>query len=65
MFDTFYRTDPSRNNPAQGHGLGLAIVRDIIAGHGGRAWAENLSGLTVFIELPILLQEVPSEDTDR
>lgn len=35
IFEPFVRLDPSRNKKTGGHGLGLAIVRNIIEGHGG------------------------------
>jgi two-component system heavy metal sensor histidine kinase CusS len=39
IFDRFYRTDDSRSRRAEGHGLGLAIVRAIALMHGGHAFA--------------------------
>ena len=37
LFDRFYRVDPSRANPGDTGGLGLAIVRSIMHLHGGEA----------------------------
>lgn len=53
LFDPFYRTDPSRTNPAGGSGLGLSIVREAVAHMGGRVWAESVpeGGLNIIIEL--------------
>ncbi|TMK26359.1 MAG: two-component sensor histidine kinase, partial [Actinobacteria bacterium] len=39
VFDRFHRTDPARDRASGGAGLGLAIVRAIVQGHGGRASA--------------------------
>jgi len=53
LFDPFYRTDPSRTNPAGGSGLGLSVVREAVAHMGGRVWAESVpeGGLNIIIEL--------------
>lgn len=51
IFDEFYRVDESRNKK-EGNGLGLYIVKNLVESMGGRVWAENQNGLSVFIELP-------------
>ena len=35
IFDRFYRVDPSRDRQTGGHGLGLAIARQIAAARSG------------------------------
>lgn len=54
-FERFTRGDDARTQGASGAGLGLAIVRAIIAAHGGVAEARNgppLGGAVVTIRLP-------------
>ena len=41
LFDRFYRADPSRHQPHDSNGLGLAIVAAIMRLHGGRAEVEQ------------------------
>lgn len=53
LFDSFYRVDDSRNKMETGSGIGLAVVREIVQGHGGKVWAENRNGLAIIINLPI------------
>jgi PAS domain S-box-containing protein len=40
VFDKFVQSSKTRTG-AGGTGLGLSICREIVAGHGGRIWAEN------------------------
>lgn len=75
IFHKFYRAyDPSRHSTGAykfmgaGPGLGLTIARGIIAGHGGRIWAESpghdmntFPGSTFHIVLPL----TPPEDARR
>ncbi|MBN4016234.1 HAMP domain-containing protein [Rhodospirillaceae bacterium AH-315-P19] len=55
VFRPFYRLDTSRNRETGGVGLGLAISRDVIRGHGGDIAldASPLGGLRVRIRLPL------------
>jgi signal transduction histidine kinase len=50
----FYRVESSRNRGTGGAGLGLAIAKDIVEGHGGELLVENREGggLCVTIRLP-------------
>jgi signal transduction histidine kinase len=44
IFERFYRVDTSRSRSTGGAGLGLSIVRQLVAAHGGRVWAESEVG---------------------
>lgn len=57
VFDRFYKADPSRTphgaHAEGGSGLGLSIVKAIVARHGGRVSVSSQPGRTVFrVELP-------------
>ena len=54
VFDTFYREDASRGN-VSGHGLGLAIAKQIIENHRGKIWVQSKAGegTEVFLCLPL------------
>jgi signal transduction histidine kinase len=54
LFDAFYRSDPSRNNPSKGSGLGLAIAAKIVEHFGGTIRAANApqGGLSIIMTFP-------------
>jgi signal transduction histidine kinase len=56
VFEPFARVDGSRSRVA-GTGIGLSVVRDIAAAHGGRAWIEDApsGGARVVVEMPTLI----------
>lgn len=58
LFNPFYRID--RGGPlVKGLGLGLAVARGLVEGHGGRIWAESRSGegATFIFVLPLAENE--------
>ena len=56
LFKPFYRVDDSRGTTTGGMGLGLAIVRNAVAVHGGTVSAKNVvpHGLEVELRLPLV-----------
>lgn len=56
IFDAFFRGDKARQNPGNGSGLGLSIVKEIMKGHGGSIRAEEGvggKGLKFVMEFPL------------
>lgn len=52
IFRRFYRLDEARTMSGS-YGLGLSIAQNIVTAHGGRIWAEGVSGGNVFtVTLP-------------
>ncbi len=64
IWDRFWRLERDRGSAVAGTGIGLSVVRELVALHGGRAWAEDApvsgpegrTGSRFVIELPLVLQ---------
>ena len=56
IFERFYRVDRGRSRMSGGTGLGLSMVRHIVANHGGRVSVESTEGkgATFTMEFPLL-----------
>ena len=54
IFDRFYKTSSAKGMASRGSGLGLSIVKAVVARHGGRVSATSTlgEGTTIRIELP-------------
>jgi signal transduction histidine kinase len=54
IFDRFYKTASAKGIASRGSGLGLSIVKAVVARHGGRVSAESAvgRGTTIRLELP-------------
>jgi signal transduction histidine kinase len=54
IFDKFSTAPSGRDGKTEGTGLGLAICKAIVEAHGGKIWAESISGVssTFFFTLP-------------
>ena len=57
IWDRFWRLERDRGSAVAGTGIGLSVVRELVALHGGRAWAEDApcsgGGGRFVIELPL------------
>jgi signal transduction histidine kinase len=55
VFEKFYRVNPQEDAEHPAWGLGLAIVRNVTAWHGGRVWVESRlgHGSTFYLALPL------------
>lgn len=54
LFEPFYRSDTARDRRSGGTGLGLALVKETVALHGGACGVENLPhGVRFWVKLPL------------
>ena len=65
IFGKFVQSSETKTS-AGGTGLGLAICREILAGHGGRIWAENRreGGALFAFELPVSARALDTANPD-
>jgi signal transduction histidine kinase len=53
VFEPFYRTSAARASTVRGHGIGLALIAHVAAGHGGQAaFREVTRGALLEVNLP-------------
>jgi signal transduction histidine kinase len=62
LFTKFYRVDNAETRRIGGTGLGLALVKEIAAAHGGRVWVESTlgHGSTFYLALPTDVPDAPA-----
>ena len=59
IWDRFWRLERDRGSAVAGTGIGLSVVRELVALHGGRAWAQDARsgrGACFVLELPLEMQ---------
>ncbi len=60
VFERFYQVNGSSTRRFGGMGIGLALCKAIVEGHGGRIWAESEGegrGSTFYVALPVAASE--------
>ncbi|QNF33877.1 tetratricopeptide repeat protein [Adhaeribacter swui] len=62
VFERFYQGSQKYTSDQQGTGIGLALVKELVALHGGKVWAENspAAGARFIVQLPLL--EAPVQE---
>ncbi|WP_225833747.1 cell wall metabolism sensor histidine kinase WalK [Streptomyces sp. NK08204] len=62
VFDRFWRAEKSRSRRTGGSGLGLPIVRHLVAAHGGTAEAASEPGAGALFTLRLPTAQAPEDD---
>lgn len=63
IWEPFYRREGDANSAVAGSGIGLAVVRELVTLHGGRAWVEKAAGggARFVVELPAARARRPAD----
>ncbi|TFV55893.1 response regulator [Mycobacterium sp. PS03-16] len=64
LFERFHRIETARARSSEGSGIGLALVRELVALHGGSITADSQEGVgsTFTIRLPVGSAHLPAAD---
>ncbi len=64
LFDRFHRIESSRARSTEGSGIGLALVRELVAIHGGTITADSRegTGTTFTVHLPFGTAHLPADE---
>ena len=69
IWDRFWRLERDRGSAVAGTGIGLSVVRELVALHDGRVWAEDAPGrgARFVIDLPLMPQaeDAPEGEHER
>lgn len=64
LFERFHRIETARARSSEGSGIGLALVRELVALHGGSISADSQEGIgtTFTVRLPFGAAHLPADD---
>jgi PAS domain S-box-containing protein len=64
LFERFHRIDSAQARSTEGSGIGLALVKELVALHGGTITADSTegSGTTFTVRLPFDVAHLPADD---
>ena len=67
LFERFHRIETARARSTEGSGIGLALVKELVASHGGTITADSREGegTTFTVRLPFGAAHLPTEELAR
>lgn len=66
LFERFHRVHGSRSRTHEGSGIGLALVEELVRGHGGQVDAESVlgEGSTFTVRVPLGTDHLPDDEVE-